>query len=68
MAVIDLWEDCLSRADFYVVCTRMSSARSLLFLAPKDNTKHVVDEKVLRWIKYIYIYIYLNVKLYIAVT
>lgn len=47
MAGIDLTEDCFSHGQFYVACSRVSSARSLVILAPEGNTTNVVYKEVL---------------------
>jgi ATP-dependent DNA helicase PIF1 len=48
LAGIDLREDCFSHGQFYVACSRVSSANSLVILAPKGNTANVVYKEVLR--------------------
>ncbi|CAI6365572.1 unnamed protein product [Macrosiphum euphorbiae] len=48
MAGIDLREECFSHGQFYVTCSRVSSASSLVILAPKGSTKNTVYKEVLR--------------------
>ncbi|XP_060871344.1 uncharacterized protein LOC132945589 [Metopolophium dirhodum] len=48
MAGIDLREECFSHGQFYVACSRVSSASSLVILAPKGSTKNTVYKEVLR--------------------
>lgn len=55
MARIDLREECFSHGQFYVACSRVSSASSLVILASKGSTKNTVYKEVLRWTKFVYI-------------
>lgn len=47
MAGIDLRNDCFSHGQFYVACSRVSSASSLVLLAPDGRTANIVYKEVL---------------------
>jgi len=47
MAGIELKEECFSYGQFYVACSKVSSASSLIILAPKGSTKNTVYKEVL---------------------
>ncbi|XP_050055002.1 uncharacterized protein LOC126549554 [Aphis gossypii] len=48
MTGIDLREECFSHGQFYITCSRVSSASSLVILAPKGSTKNTVYKELLR--------------------
>ncbi|KAF0758990.1 ATP-dependent DNA helicase PIF1-like [Aphis craccivora] len=48
MAGIDLRDECFSHGQFFVAFSRVSSASSLVILAPKGSTKNTVYKEVLR--------------------
>ncbi|CAH1724191.1 unnamed protein product [Aphis gossypii] len=48
MTGIDLRVECFSHGQFYITCSRVSSASSLVILAPKGSTKNTVYKELLR--------------------
>ncbi|XP_065356368.1 uncharacterized protein LOC135950766 [Calliphora vicina] len=48
VAGVDLNEDCFSHGQFYVACSRVSSATDLFILTPDGKTSNIVYKEVLR--------------------
>lgn len=48
IAGLDLRDDCFSHGQFYVACSRVSSAKDLIILAPNGRTANVVYKEALR--------------------
>lgn len=48
LAGLDLRDDCFSHGQFYVACSRVSSASNLFILATEGKTKNIVYREILQ--------------------